>query len=158
MEDNDKAGSSQEVVRTDDIKIDLDITFSKFLLSDHVLSALSSAGFKKPSPIQLKGVPLARCGLGKSVLCQNHSINNSGNFLDMILQAKSGTGKTLLFSIVLLEQFDVDLKFPQGLIIVPTREIAVQIVSVLQNLGKSIKRKSNDFVFKDLPLRLARTS
>lgn len=63
-----------------------------------------------------------------------------------------------MFSIVLLEQFDVDLKFPQGLIIVPTREIAVQIVSVLQNLGKSIKRKSNDFVFKDLPLRLARTS
>lgn len=93
MEDNDKAGSSQEVVRTDDIKIDLDITFSKFLLSDHVLSALSSAGFKKPSPIQLKGVPLARCGLGKSVLYQTHSISNSGNFFRHDFASKKRNGK-----------------------------------------------------------------
>jgi ATP-dependent RNA helicase DDX20 len=59
--------------------------------------------------------------------------------MDMIVQAKSGTGKTLAFSICLLENFDVDLKFPQALIIAPTREIAVQIVGVLNELGGNMK-------------------
>jgi ATP-dependent RNA helicase DDX20 len=62
-------------------------------------------------------------------------------FLDMIVSAKSGTGKTLLFAIVLLEQYAHSLPFPQALIIVPTREIAIQIESVLNDLGKGIKSR-----------------
>lgn len=57
----------------------------------------------------------------------------------MIIQAKSGTGKTLAFSICLLECYEQNLKFPQALVIVPTREIAVQIVTVLNNVGKYLK-------------------
>lgn len=57
----------------------------------------------------------------------------------MVIQSKSGTGKTLAFSICLLECYEPELRFPQALILVPTREIAVQIVEVLNNLGKNQK-------------------
>ena len=65
----------------------------------------------------------------------------------MIMQAKSGTGKTLAFAICLLESFNSSLLFPQSLVIVPTREIAVQIVGVLNELGKNVKHfKACDFI------------
>jgi ATP-dependent RNA helicase DDX20 len=107
--------------RTADIQVAEDFTFSKFMLSDKLLKSLSKLNFVRPSPIQLKVIPLAKCGL------------------DMIMQAKSGTGKTLAFSICLLESYDMELKFPQALIMVPTREIAVQIVGVLNDLGSNMK-------------------
>ena len=50
--------------RTEDIVIKDDVTFSTMLLPDFILKGLNSAGFKKPSPIQLTAIPLARCGLG----------------------------------------------------------------------------------------------
>jgi len=50
--------------RTDDVLLPEQIDFSALLLSRAVLDGLSSAGFRKPSPIQLKAIPLGRCGLG----------------------------------------------------------------------------------------------
>lgn len=50
--------------RTDDVLLSEGIDFSSLLLSQAVLDGLSSAGFQKPSPIQLKAIPLGRCGLG----------------------------------------------------------------------------------------------
>lgn len=56
--------------RTDDVLLSEGIDFSSLLLSQAVLDGLSSAGFQKPSPIQLKAIPLGRCGLGGFVnLC-----------------------------------------------------------------------------------------
>nr|CAD7201948.1 unnamed protein product [Timema douglasi] len=49
--------------RTKDIFINEDIYFSGMMLSGHVLKGLHKSGFKKPSPIQLKAIPLGRCGL-----------------------------------------------------------------------------------------------
>lgn len=115
--------------RTADIQVAEEFTFSKFMLSDKLLKTLSKLNFVKPSPIQLKVIPLAKCGL------------------DMIMQAKSGTGKTLAFAICLLETYDTDLKFPQSLVIVPTREIAVQIAGVLNDLGRNMKHyKACEFI------------
>lgn len=115
--------------RTADIQIAEDFTFSKFMLSDKLLKSLNKMNFIKPSPIQLKVVPLAKCGL------------------DMIIQAKSGTGKTLAFAICLLESYEADLKFPQSLVVVPTREIAVQIFNVLNELGSNVKHfKAFEFI------------
>lgn len=51
--------------RTDDVLLSDGIYFSSLLLSQPVLDGLASAGFRKPSPIQLKAIPLGRCGLGK---------------------------------------------------------------------------------------------
>lgn len=52
--------------RTDDVLLPEGLDFGSLLLSPAVLDGLSSAGFRKPSPIQLKAIPLGRCGLGGS--------------------------------------------------------------------------------------------
>lgn len=115
--------------RTADIQVSDEFNFSNLLLSDKLIKSLNASNFVKPSPIQLKVIPLAR------------------SQIDMILQAKSGTGKTIAFAICLLENYDKDVKFPQSLVIVPTREIAVQIVGVLNGLGKCFKNfKACDFI------------
>lgn len=53
--------------RTDDVLLTDGIDFSSLLLSQAVLEGLSASGFQKPSPIQLKAIPLGRCGLGAFV-------------------------------------------------------------------------------------------
>lgn len=52
------------------------------------------------------------------------------------MQSKSGTGKTLIFCSIVLEFYQHDIKEPQSLIVAPTREIAVQIEEVLNQIGK----------------------
>lgn len=55
-----------ESPRTDDVVITESVDFAGLLLSKNVLSGLQNSGFERPSPIQLKAIPLGRCGLGKS--------------------------------------------------------------------------------------------
>ena len=54
-----------EKTRTGDVVINENINFDGLLLSNSVLNGLKNAGFERPSPIQLKAIPLGRCGLGK---------------------------------------------------------------------------------------------
>ncbi|XP_002932842.1 probable ATP-dependent RNA helicase DDX20 [Xenopus tropicalis] len=91
--------------------------FKSLLLSRPVLDGLEAAGFNKPSPIQSKAIPLGRCGL------------------DLIVQAKSGTGKTCVFSTVALDSLILENTATQVLVLAPTREIAVQIHSVMLSIG-----------------------
>lgn len=53
----------------------------------------------------------------------------------MIIKAKSGTGKTLVFCTIILDRYKHSINFPQSLIVAPTREIALQIVDVLNGVG-----------------------
>eukprot|EP01132_Coremiostelium_polycephalum_P005819 gene5819-7243_t len=72
--------------RTKDITIENDnITFSELLLSKQVIKGLEESGYVRPSPIQLKAIPLGISGT------------------DLIAQAKSGTGKTVVFGVIALE-------------------------------------------------------
>ncbi|KAM8829705.1 putative ATP-dependent RNA helicase DDX20 [Synchiropus picturatus] len=103
--------------RTDDVLLSEGIDFKSLLLSEAVLEGLSSAGFQKPSPIQLKAIPLGRCGL------------------DLIVQAKSGTGKTCVFCTIALDSLILENTATQVLVLAPTREIAVQIHSVVMAMG-----------------------
>lgn len=103
--------------RTDDVILSEGITFTSLLLSQAVLDGLSAAGFLKPSPIQLKAIPLGRCGL------------------DLIVQAKSGTGKTCVFCTIALDSLILENPATQVLVLAPTREIAVQIHSVVMAIG-----------------------
>uniref|UniRef100_A0A8P4G859 RNA helicase n=1 Tax=Dicentrarchus labrax TaxID=13489 RepID=A0A8P4G859_DICLA len=103
--------------RTDDVLLSEGIDFSSLLLSRAVLDGLSAAGFQKPSPIQLKAIPLGRCGL------------------DLIVQAKSGTGKTCVFCTIALDSLILENPGTQVLVLAPTREIAVQIHSVVMAIG-----------------------
>ena len=52
-------------IRTKDIELDENVSFDDLLLSKQVLDGLKSAAFFKPSPIQLKAIPLGKLGLGK---------------------------------------------------------------------------------------------
>jgi len=50
--------------RTDDVHINEDVTFAGLLLSEPVLQGLKQSGFDRPSPIQIRAIPLGRCGFG----------------------------------------------------------------------------------------------
>lgn len=82
---------------------------------------MNANNYHYPSPIQIKAIPLAKCGR------------------DLFIQAKSGTGKTIVFVITVLELFiDRHIDGLQSLIIVPTREIAIQVTSILEIISKNI--------------------
>ncbi|XP_078098134.1 putative ATP-dependent RNA helicase DDX20 [Mustelus asterias] len=93
------------------------LDFGALLLTQPVLQGLREAGFERPSPIQLKAIPLGRCGL------------------DLIVQAKSGTGKTCVFATIALDSLILENPATQVLVLAPTREIAVQIHSVITAIG-----------------------
>lgn len=58
------AHNLMEGARTRDIEISADITFDSMLLSKNTMDGLKTSGFQKPSPIQLQGIPLGKCGFG----------------------------------------------------------------------------------------------
>ncbi|CAH1112445.1 unnamed protein product [Psylliodes chrysocephalus] len=104
--------------RTKDVTVVENVTFESLLLSENVLKGLKKSGFKKPSPVQLKAIPVGRCGF------------------DLIVKSKSGTGKTLVFSIIALESLKLKKdKLLEVLIVSPTREIAVQSQEVFKLIG-----------------------
>jgi len=80
-------------------------------------------GWEKPSPIQEASIPVAL--LGKDVLAR----------------AKNGTGKTGAFIIPVLQRVDTSLNHIQALIIVPTRELALQTSQICIELSKHIKAR-----------------
>jgi len=79
---------------------------------------LFAKGWEKPSPIQEEAIPLALAG--KSILAR----------------AKNGTGKTGAFVVPILEQFKQDVDAIQGMILVPTRELALQTSAVIKELAQ----------------------
>lgn len=76
-------------------------------------------GFEEATPIQSETIPLA---------LEGH---------DLIGQAQTGTGKTAAFGIPLIEKVDVNVDAIQGLIIAPTRELAVQVSEELYKIGQT---------------------
>ncbi|KAF5401931.1 DEAD box ATP dependent RNA helicase [Paragonimus heterotremus] len=108
--------------------------FADLQLSSPLLRGLSEAGFSRPSPVQIKAIPLGRMGL------------------DMIVQAKSGTGKTVVFVVVLLEAIDAQRPVLQALVLSPTREIALQSQTVFQRLGAHIPGLKCQLFVGGLPL------
>lgn len=58
----------EEKSRTEDVLVVQDVVFQSMLLPDFILRGLEKAGFKKPSPVQLSAIPLARCGLGGLII------------------------------------------------------------------------------------------
>ena len=95
-------------------------TFADLGLKPLVLEGLTKRGFKHPSQIQAALIPAAL--LGKDVLGQ----------------AKTGTGKTAAFGLPLLQMLDPDTAF-SALVLVPTRELAIQVAKELQELGSFAK-------------------
>lgn len=86
-------------------------------LSPIMLRALHDARYTQPTPIQAEFIPRALDGL------------------DVIGQAKTGTGKTAAFGIPIIEMLEPRGRGPQAIILAPTRELVQQIVVELQKLA-----------------------
>ena len=93
-------------------------TFTELGLSPEVLNAVSNMGFEEMTPIQQEAIPTGLTGK------------------DLIGQARTGTGKTAAFGIPMIERFTPNQNFPQGLVIAPTRELAVQVAEELNKIGQ----------------------
>ncbi len=91
--------------------------FKALGLSEKTLEAIAAKGFERPSPIQQLTIP---------VLLANSN--------DIIGQAQTGTGKTAAFGLPILEQATEKAGEVQALILVPTRELALQVTDELNSL------------------------
>ncbi|WP_070121653.1 DEAD/DEAH box helicase [Bacillus marinisedimentorum] len=93
-------------------------TFQELNLSEGILKSVSQMGFEEATPIQGQTIPLAMNGR------------------DVIGQAQTGTGKTTAFGIPMIEKIDVKAGKIQGIVIAPTRELAVQVGEELNRVGR----------------------
>lgn len=107
-------------LQTDDVLATKGNTFESFHLKRELLMGIFEAGFEKPSPIQEESIPIALMGR------------------DILARAKNGTGKTASFVIPTLEKIKPKLNKIQALIMVPTRELALQTSQVVKTLGKHL--------------------
>lgn len=103
--------------------VETPLGFQQLSLSPAMLAALDKAGYLEPTPIQAGLIPRALEGV------------------DILGQARTGTGKTAAFSIPILEQLEhrKGSHGPQALILVPTRELAVQVRDELLKLAHGQK-------------------
>jgi ATP-dependent RNA helicase DeaD len=91
--------------------------FSDFNLKSQILKAIEEAGFIEPSPVQKDAIPLVLEGE------------------DVIAQAQTGTGKTAAFGLPIMSNMKVDGTI-EALVIVPTRELAMQVSDELFRFGR----------------------
>lgn len=96
-------------------------TFQELGLSEPILHAIADLGFKNPSEVQEKTIP---------ILLEKET--------DIVSLAQTGTGKTAAFGFPLIQKIDADSKATQGLILSPTRELCLQITNELRNYSKYI--------------------
>lgn len=115
MPEKDKRQQTEDVTRTKGND------FDDFYLKRELLMGIFEKGFEKPSPIQEETIPIALAGR------------------DILARAKNGTGKTASFIIPCLEKVDTTKNNIQVLVVVPTRELALQTSQVTKELGKHLK-------------------
>ena len=96
-------------------------SFRDLALSEPVLRALTDVGYESPSPIQAATIPVLLSGA------------------DMLGQAQTGTGKTAAFALPALSRIDLSGHEPQVLVLVPTRELALQVAEAFQRYAAHLK-------------------
>lgn len=96
------------------------ISFTELGLSEPLLLSLSELGYESPTAIQARSIPVLI----------------DGN--DLLAQAQTGTGKTAAFALPILSHIDASIKSPQALVIVPTRELAIQVAEAFQRYARHI--------------------
>jgi ATP-dependent RNA helicase DeaD len=96
-------------------------SFRDLALSEPVLRALTDVGYESPSPIQAATIPVLLSGV------------------DMLGQAQTGTGKTAAFALPALTRIDLSKHEPQVLVLVPTRELALQVAEAFLKYAAHLK-------------------
>ncbi len=93
--------------------------FADLNLSAETLSSIDSMGYKAPTEVQAETVPRALAGK------------------DLVVQSRTGTGKTAAFGIPLVEKIDVAAEAVQAVALAPTRELAIQVAEELSRIGRA---------------------
>ena len=107
--------------QTEDVTLTRGQEFEDYFLKRELLMGIFEKGFERPSPVQERAIP---------IILQNRNV---------LARAKNGTGKTAAFIIPCLEKTDPVKKHIQVLILIPTRELALQTSAVVRELGKHMK-------------------
>ncbi len=115
-----KAPPKDRRQQTEDVLCTKGNDFEDYFLKRELLMGIFEMGYEKPSPIQEESIPIALAGR------------------DVLARAKNGTGKTAAFCIPVLEKIDPTKNIIQALILVPTRELALQTSHVCRQLGKHL--------------------
>ncbi len=89
-----------------------------------ILKALEEMGYEEPTEVQSKAIP--------------HILNRE----DLIVMSKTGSGKTAVYGVSMLQSINSESSFPQGLILTPTRELAVQVDNDLRLMAKHTSHKT----------------
>ena len=95
------------------------IAFSEMPLKSSTKAAISRMNISTPTPVQEKAIPHLMAGR------------------DLVGQARTGSGKTLAFAVPLAERCDPSVRQVQALVLVPTRELAIQVAGVVEALASS---------------------
>ena len=111
---NKQEGRSHKSKRT----VKKEALFGNITISKSVSRALDEMGYTKPTEIQLESIP---------VLSNGH---------DVVGKAQTGTGKTTAFGIPLVQSIDPTKQVTQGIILVPTRELASQVSTEIRKLSE----------------------
>lgn len=94
------------------------VKYSDTEINAYILKAVREMGFEYMTPIQEQAIPVLLEGK------------------DVIGQAQTGTGKTAAFSIPMIQKIDISCKKPQGIILCPTRELAMQAAEEIRKITK----------------------
>jgi ATP-dependent RNA helicase DeaD len=97
-----------------------DSPFAALGLRPELVAALTRLGYEEPTPIQREAVPLLLAGR------------------DLLGQAATGTGKTAAFALPALQSLVPDADSPQVLVLVPTRELAMQVSEAVHRYGREL--------------------
>lgn len=122
-----KLGVNPECVISDELLKYKSTKWSDLNISNNTIKAMQEHGFEFPSPVQHQSIPSILKGL------------------DVLVRAKNGTGKSLSFVIPILEKIDSKNNSLQAIILVPIRELALQI-------AKTVKKFCKDTGVKSMPL------
>jgi ATP-dependent RNA helicase DeaD len=98
------------------------MTFEGLGIDARLIQATDELGYVNPTPIQEKAIPVLLSGTK-----------------DFVGLAQTGTGKTAAFGLPLLQLITVENKYPQALVVCPTRELCMQIVKEIELFKKHIK-------------------
>jgi ATP-dependent RNA helicase DeaD len=93
-------------------------TFAALQLSAETLSSVEAKGYRTPTDCQFETVPRALTGR------------------DLVVQSRTGTGKTAAFGIPIVERIDPKIEAVQAVVLAPTRELALQVAGEITDLGK----------------------
>jgi len=101
-----------------DIEVVNSTTFDTLGLEPDLLQTVSDVGYEEPTPIQARTIPAMLKGL------------------DVVAQAQTGTGKTAAFALPIIQRIDTSINEVQALILLPTRELAIQVAQATHLLGR----------------------